>query len=325
MLFSIIIPVYNVEKYLNECLDSIMGQNFTDYEVILVNDGSADRSGEICDAFSKKHSQISVVHQRNQGQAVARNVGTELAKGKYVVFLDSDDYILDCDFLKKLAVKSYSNPDVILYGYKKYYENKQKFGTAVCDFPDVSKISEPQEVIRELLRKDLYDGSPWSKAVRRDLLIEHDIRFPSGRISEDSDWYLQIVLIAQKYENINEAFVAYRQRQNSISQAPKLQSLTDNIDMLERWVETIETNKKIAEMKSALYAILARYYGNIMILYTRIPSKQRKKYLNRIKELRFLLQCSTTNRSKFIQRSVKLLGFRCTISALTLLDKIKNR
>ena len=93
MYFSIIVPVYNVEKYLRECIDSILCQTFTDFELILVDDGSKDESGKICDEYAEKDNRIKVIHKENGGQSTARNCGVKESSGKYIVFLDSDDFI----------------------------------------------------------------------------------------------------------------------------------------------------------------------------------------------------------------------------------------
>ena len=103
MLFSIVIPIYNVEKYLKECIDSFLNQDFDDYEIILVNDGSNDKSGEICDQYALQYPFIHAIHQENGGQAKARNVGTVKACGDYVVYIDSDDYIRGSHFLSSLV------------------------------------------------------------------------------------------------------------------------------------------------------------------------------------------------------------------------------
>ena len=107
---SIIVPVYNVEKYLRECLDSILNQTFKDFELILIDDGSKDKSGEICDEYAKVHSNITVVHQNNQGQAAARNNGVKISEADWIMFVDSDDVIHPdlLQFLYKAATESNS-------------------------------------------------------------------------------------------------------------------------------------------------------------------------------------------------------------------------
>lgn len=122
MFFSIIIPVYNVEKYLQQCIDSILQQTFTDFELILVDDGSKDTSGYICEQNSRQDSRVKTIHKTNGGAADSRNLGLDVAQGKYIIYLDSDDYILDCAFLEKLHQQAEKHVDIILYNYIKYYE-----------------------------------------------------------------------------------------------------------------------------------------------------------------------------------------------------------
>ena len=105
MLFSLILPVYNVELYLKECIVSILKQTYTDYELILVDDGSTDGSGAICDEYAEKEKQIKVIHKANGGSSDARNAGIETAQGEYIIYLDSDDYIISDRFLEKLSEK----------------------------------------------------------------------------------------------------------------------------------------------------------------------------------------------------------------------------
>lgn len=325
MFFSVIVPVYNVEKYMKECLDSLTCQSFADYEVILVDDGSTDESGSICDEYSKEYSYVHVLHQKNAGQASARNAGLKVSTGKYIVYLDSDDYIGDHNFLSKLYEKCQNDTDIVLYGYKKYYESNQSMGNPICQYPDVKGLGEPSKIIRALLEVDMYDGSAWNKTIKADLLKSNHIEFPVGVISEDSDWYLQVILHAKSYDAIHEAFVVYRQRATSTSHAPKIKSLTDNIDMLERWMARLEEMKLTEDMKTAFVSVLARYYGNILILFTLFSYKDVKEYYQRMKKLSALLKYSTTKRTKIIKGVSDLFGLRFTMAVLSIAGKLRRR
>ena len=289
MLFSIIVPVYNVETYLRECIDSILEQEYKDYELILVDDGSKDNSGCICDEYAQKDERITVIHQENAGQAVARNTGTSVAKGEYIVYLDSDDYICDKNFLLKLAEKTKHDTDVILYGYKKFFEKSQTFGKDICQYPNVQGKT-PNCVMKELLTADMYDGCPWNKTVKKSFLDENKIAFVPKMISEDSDWFLQVVTKAKTYDNINEAFVVYRQREGSTSHAPKVKSLTDNIRILQTWSARFEEYGLDEDFKASLKSVLARYYANMLVLYARFPKEQVNEYFKQIKDLQYLLK-----------------------------------
>ena len=128
MKFSIIIPCFKVEKYLSACVDSVLNQTFPDYEIILVDDGSPDRVPEICDEYAKKDNRIRVIHQKNGGLSRARNAGISAAKGEYLICIDSDDYIAKNDLLARVAEKTKSGTDVVLYGYQKLFESNNSLG-----------------------------------------------------------------------------------------------------------------------------------------------------------------------------------------------------
>ena len=124
MFFSVVVPVYNVEQYLKECVDSILSQTFKDFELILVNDGSKDSSPAICDEYAKKDDRIKVIHKPNGGLSDARNVGTAAAKGEYVIYIDSDDYVTT-DMYQKMYQKAISgNFDMVVCDLNYIYDDK---------------------------------------------------------------------------------------------------------------------------------------------------------------------------------------------------------
>ena len=188
MKFSVIIPVYKVEQYLNQCVDSVLNQSFKDFELILVDDGSPDNCPKICDDYAKKDARVKVIHQQNGGQACARNTGLSYAVGMYIIFLDSDDYLIDSTALEKINDKTVAEPDVILYGYRKLFESDGSFSTPVCNFPEVVRGISPAAYLNELLLSGSYSGTAWCKAIRTMFLKDNDIEFKPGLISEDHDW-----------------------------------------------------------------------------------------------------------------------------------------
>lgn len=120
---SVIIPVYNVEKYLTQCINSVISQSYRNLEIILIDDGSSDNSSQMCDDFARQDSRIKVIHKINGGLSSARNAGIKIATGDYLLFLDSDDYWDSVDAMKECAeVCTKSHPDVVMFGYKKFYQ-----------------------------------------------------------------------------------------------------------------------------------------------------------------------------------------------------------
>ena len=126
MMFSIIVPVYKVEQYLEKCVTSILKQEYKDFELILVDDGSPDNCGIMCDEFAQKDDRIIVIHQKNAGVSEARNAGLAIPRGKYICFVDSDDWILESTTIKLADIINKNNPDIIVFGYSNTYENKEE-------------------------------------------------------------------------------------------------------------------------------------------------------------------------------------------------------
>lgn len=323
MKFSIVIPCYKVEKYLNECIDSVLNQTFKDFEVILVDDGSPDRCPEICDEYASKDKRVKVVHQNNAGLACARNTGIKEAKGEYLICIDSDDYIVSNDILQRIAEKAQSNVDVVLYGYQKLFESNNALGDS--DIPILKGMCGTAEMLEAVLENNSYCGTAWTKAVRLSLLHDKNIEFTPGMISEDIDWYLHLLCYAKTFDSLNDKAIIYRQRLGSISHDAKLKSLTDNLWILENWPKRIKELVKDKAIVDALMKVLAFYYGNDMVLFSGYESSISKPYKHRMKEQSYLLDYAVTPRSMTIRKFYKLLGFDITLLLLKVLLKLKKR
>lgn len=176
---SVIVPVYNAEKYLRECIESIVNQNesFSDFELILVDDGSTDNSLKICHEYEKKHD-LTVISQENKGPAAARNNGLKKAAGKYILFVDSDDYI-ESNSLKKIVelCENQNEPDIFFVNGCKIYKDGRKV-TIETDF-DYTKLENcsQKEIFEYLSSRNKFHASPCLKMIKRSLLIDNDIEF----------------------------------------------------------------------------------------------------------------------------------------------------
>ena len=182
-MISIVIPVYNVEKYLPQCLDSVLSQIYTNYEVILVDDGSPDRSGAICDAYAQKDSRFRVIHQNNAGVSVARNNGIEQAAGEWVTFIDSDDWV-EPHYLSNFRLDESNGIDLIIQGLE-YYDHRDGHFFNPWSFKDC--VLKKQDFRLGFAENRLMEvGFPVGKAYCKKLLIDSDLRFDS-RISFHED------------------------------------------------------------------------------------------------------------------------------------------
>ena len=204
MRFSIIVPVYNVEKYLRICIESLVKQTYKDYEIVLIDDGSTDSSGDICDQYSDKYDQITVIHKKNEGQAsVWMNEGLATVKGDYIGSIDSDDWV-DSDLLARISAEiDNSQPDILVYGYK----NVSNHGEQINKMNTRKGFYFREDIESEVLPKLINSGgfsnrncmylSRVNKFIKRDLLVRnkqyYDSRFSFG---EDNFWTIPNVLSA---------------------------------------------------------------------------------------------------------------------------------
>jgi glycosyltransferase involved in cell wall biosynthesis len=205
---SIIVPVYKVEPYIHKCIDSILAQNLKDFELILVDDGSPDNCGNICDEYAKKDSRIKVIHKENGGQGSARNVGIDIAKGDYIGFVDSDDWIEEdmYELLYNMCVKN--NCDIANCTSTIHFKNK-----TVRNGSHLLTIHNRNEAMKVMLEGELYDEVVWTKLIKRSLL--KDIRFPVGIIYEDTAFTYQVIHKSEKVCCIGAPKYHYVKRDNS--------------------------------------------------------------------------------------------------------------
>ena len=208
-LISVIVPVYKVEQYLEKCIESITNQTYKNLEIILVDDGSPDNCGKMCDEFARKDKRIKVIHKKNGGLSDARNFGLKVAKGKYIQFVDSDDY-MDLDMIKFLYdnMKKY-DCDISMCGY--YIVKGNELET---DCKNEKEIFSPKEAIAEFLIDKRVRAYAWNKLFKLELF--KDVSFPVGRVFEDQLTIPKLFLKAKKIVFNNKPLYYYVKREGSI-------------------------------------------------------------------------------------------------------------
>lgn len=196
-MISVIVPVYNAEKYLRDCIESILAQTYTDFELLLINDGSTDKTGEICDDYSHKPS-IRVLHKENGGVSSARNLGLDEAKGEWICFVDADDTI-PADALETYVNAIFDDTDLVM----SKYQTKDEEGTLIVDYKKYTdRVFAQQEFLQEMyeMKKQEYQGFIWNKCFRRSLIMEHHLRFnESIYFNEDRLFVVQFVCASNKH------------------------------------------------------------------------------------------------------------------------------
>ncbi len=206
---SIIVPVYNVEKYLTRCLDSLVSQTLQNIEIVVVNDGSPDNSQEIIDMYSEKYKCIKTYVKENGGQSDARNYGLRKATGEYIAFVDSDDYVDSSMFEVMYAKAKAEDYDIVVCDFEEIYEDYVVRGSS-----RIKNDLHGRDAVRDHMC-DIYP-SPWNKIYKRDLIIPN-LEFKKGVWAEDVEWMYRLLPFVNSIGVIRKPFYKYIQRQGSVS------------------------------------------------------------------------------------------------------------
>lgn len=261
-LFSIIVPVYNVEKFVHKTLSSVLEQNFNSYELIVVNDGSKDKSGEICYSFAQQHSQITFIQTANGGLSAARNIGLKVAKGQYIIFLDGDDYWEGDNVLNEIAdlIKMKNEPDVILHSFKIINLNNPSLPPYPINF-DLSDLSGDYYTDFPLLiSRSIYRSSAWTKITKREIIIQNNLFFPVGKRHEDSEWTFKLAKHIHQYAIYDSTFYSYYEgRPGAITASIPTQNVKDFLSIiLVELEELADIKQRYPELFEGLLSYIQR-------------------------------------------------------------------
>ncbi len=322
MRFSIIIPVYKAEKYLHECVNSILNQTFTDFELLLVDDGSPDSCPSICDEYAVLDSRVHVIHQRNSGASAARNSGLLMAAGDYVSFIDSDDYLIDNLVLERISKLTLSSPDIIHYKFVEWFESDGHISPCQFDYKVSSESLSLSEKYCELIDKDAYYNSAWSKVIKRDLLMDNNISFEEGIVGEDNEWYYHVVLCAQTLVLLDEPLYVYRRRENSVTSTVSEKNLKDQLYILAKW-ESILSKRGDDTKSLVIKGSLAKQYCSAIIIYSQLNGAT--NYFQELQRMLYLLSYSSNRRVVVFRCSTRIIGLKGTILALRLYRRLFHK
>lgn len=261
VFFSIIVPVYNVENYLEQCIDSILCQTYTNFEIIMVNDGSTDSSLKICSSYEKKDLRNIIINKENGGLSDARNVGLLKAKGDYIIFTDSDDYWEGNKVLEELNILiKESHPDLIIHEESRFFSKnhvKCKYNQQYIN----NKNGDFKKEAEQLVYYDLFAACAWDKIVRRTILIENQLFFPLGRKSEDMEWCSRLMNHVNTFAIYPKSFYIYRQgRLGSITLQASENHMMDVYEMVKEGLNNIKNGEK------SLNKALNNYWASIYVI-----------------------------------------------------------
>lgn len=322
MKVSVIIPVYNVRLYLERCVQSVIRQTYKDLEIILVDDGSKDNSGELCDQLALSDQRIRVIHQENQGLSGARNTGIRLATGEYIIFLDSDDEWLLDDGLEVLMQKGDVGNDLIIFKNVHIWHGHERTATADYDIDRIAAMPDAKSVFSYLVESQQFRMSACFLLVRRMLLIDNEIYFPKGFISEDVFWSLHLWQCVKTIAILNMDFYAYYHRENSISTSTSLRVYESYDKIFSYWREQCDTGCKNA---AAIRIYLADMWVSRGYAYYQLEAEQKPAALAILQRHVDLLQYASTSKSQRVAKLAQLLGVKTTVCLLGWYWQLRNR
>lgn len=313
-LISIIVPIYNVEDYLNECIVSLLNQTYKNIEIILVDDGSPDKCPQICDEFAQKDNRIRVLHKTNGGLSDARNYGINYARGKYICFVDSDDFVSNdyIEFLYNNLITN--NVDISMCGFTNYF-NSEKM---ICKLNfEKNKIYDKMNAHIYLNVLGYFDVASWNKMYKKELF--NDIRFPIGKTCEDWRIMYKVIDLSNKVCYDSSVKYYYRRRENSIT-------TTKNVRM--DAIEAVQESIKFYKEKK-YDSVLPYVYQSLMIACMGVINSMiecndysQLKYINNIKQL---YKHKITYKKLKLSKKIQLLFFiKCSHLYIEIFKIIKK-
>lgn len=269
--FSIIVPVYNTEKYLKRCLDSIKNQSFKDYEVIIVNDGSTDNSSDIISKYSYK-----VINQENLGLSMARNNGVKESSGEYLIFLDSDDYI-EKDLLKEVNESLSNNPDLVRYQIKEVFDDEENINYEEEPFDNKSGVEA-----FKLITKYHFVENAWAYAIKRDFYLKEKFSFKKGTYHEDFGLMPLVIIKSKIVNSINYVGYCYYQRSGSIMNNNDYSKTKKKVN--DFYNHYLYLTKEINKTKLDKTYFMSFISNSLILKITELKGKDYKEALDKLKK-----------------------------------------
>lgn len=320
MKVSVVLSVYNVKPYLERCVQSVLNQTYKDFEIVLVDDGSTDGSGELCDQIAKSDSRIVVVHQKNQGNSGARNTGIRQAKGDYIIFADSDDYWLLNDGLMTLVQNCDEGTDLICFKEVDIWKDDRKTYNPY-NLKEISKLSNSQELFSYLVRTHQLRMAVWIAMVRRQILLDHELFFPLRLMGEDFYWHFCLWQHVDKVKMLNLYLYGYCHRQGSITTATvSLRPYRDYGKIFTYWKEQYQLGCVNGE---AILAYLADIWINRGYCFYKLKAADKPEALVILREHADLLDHAATPKAKRTVKILHFVGLRVTVYLLGLYWRLR--
>lgn len=255
---SIIIPVYNIGKYISNCLESILKQQFQDFEIICVNDGSDDNSLEILQSFKIKDERVIIIDKSNEGSGVARNTALAIAKGEYVFFVDGDDWLEENSLEKMISEADRLKTDILIFGGLSCYEDKKQPGGYSADkLPKkyLNKTFSAKDIKKDIFK---FPSTAWTKLYRREFLLKNDIKFQLIKVGQDQLPFFHSMITAERIALLPENLYCYRKnRQGAVTAVKKKK----NFSPIYVFYEIEDILKKLGKVDEYKNIFVKKYFS----------------------------------------------------------------
>lgn len=246
---SIIIPVYNVEKYVSNCLESILNQPFKDLEVICVNDGSSDKSLSVLQEYKNRDERMIIIDKKNEGSGVARNSALAIARGEYIFFVDGDDWIEENSLDKMISEADKLQTDILIFGGLSYYEEKgRKGGYSANKLPKkyLNKIFSSEDIKKDVFK---FPSTAWTKLYRREFLMKNNIKFQEIKVGQDQLPFFHSIITAEKIALLPQNLYCYRKNRKGAVTAVKKKKNFSPIYVFYAVEEVLQNTDKLDDYK----------------------------------------------------------------------------
>ncbi|MGL4656708.1 MAG: glycosyltransferase [Sarcina sp.] len=318
MILSIIIPVYNVEKYLKKCIDSI-NLEVEDTEILLINDGATDSSRDICAEYEKKYENIKLIDKVNGGLSSARNEGIKHAKGKYLMFIDSDDYLIEDSIKNILPILKDSDKDVFL---SDYYEVIDEDIQGEIKF-NIKEKNNIREIQQEFFTSDECIWGVWKFIVRNEFLKENNIIFKHGYLHEDVDFTTRIMLNVKSFEYLPMKWYCYRiARVGSIMNSRKIKSTIHTAEIVVDLNQYMIDSKYPEDLYDLVISRLSSTFWGTIRYAVNSNDEDLQKLSDFIKKNTVLIKSSKRTKHKIFANLISIVGFR---NVIAITKKVKAR
>lgn len=323
---SVIIPVYNVEKYLNQCVDSVINQKLDDIEIVLVDDGSPDKCPEICDKYASEYEYVKVIHKPNGGLSSARNAGIDAAQGEYIIFMDSDDWWNPEVSVKEMLdyVKEHRKTEMFLFTSYDYVPDKGYFKRNEHNNLGRIDTSSPKSYYQSLINNGNMEVSANTKILKAEFIKNNKLYFKSNLLSEDNEWMIRVLRVITSVDTlILPLYMCRMGRSDSITNSIKKKSITDLLDIVKWSMDFYEASEN-TEFKELELCFASYLWFCALALCTKLSKAEQKEIRYRFKETSAVCSYSYSPKTKLCNRVYKIFGLNFTMFILGRYLRIKN-